>query len=95
MNILVRNMDRAVTEEMLAEKFRPFGTVASVTIVLDKQTGLSKGFGFVDMPVQAEGEAAIKKLNHTKLLKETIRVKQAAPKPVPEEPGKPDNTVGV
>jgi len=81
MNILVRNMDRAVTEEMLMEKFKVFGSVSSVTIVLDKVTKLSKGFGFVDMPVQAEGEAAIKALNLTKLLKQTIRVKVAAPKP--------------
>jgi RNA recognition motif-containing protein len=74
-------MDRAVTEEMLMEKFKVFGSVSSVTIVLDKVTKLSKGFGFVDMPVQAEGEAAIKALNLTKLLKQTIRVKVAAPKP--------------
>jgi len=85
MNILVRNMDRAVTEEMLMEKFKAFGAVSSVTVVLDKVTGLSKGFGFVDMPVQAEGEAAIKELNLTKFLKQTIRVKIAAPKPGTEE----------
>ena len=42
MNILVRNMDRDVTEAMLMEKFRPFGAVTAVTIVLDKQTGKSK-----------------------------------------------------
>ena len=83
MNILVRNMDRAVTEAMLLEKFRPFGNVVSVTIVLDKVTGLSKGFGFVDMPDQAEAEAAIKALNHFKLLKQKIKVKVSASKPSP------------
>ena len=85
MNILVRNMDRAVTEEMLLEKFKPFGAVGSVTIVKDKQTGLSKGFGFVYMPNKKECEAAVKALNLTKLLKQTIRVKVAAPKPGAEE----------
>jgi len=80
MNILVRNMDRAVTEEMLVEKFSPFGAVASVTIVLDKVTGLSKGFGFVDMPDEKQGQAAIKALDHKLVLKQKIRVKQAAPR---------------
>ena len=83
MNILVRNMDRAVTEEMLTAKFRPFGKVVSVTIVRERKTGLSKGFGFVYMPDKNECKAAIKALNRTKILKGTIRVKFAAAKPVP------------
>jgi len=80
MNILVRNMARSVTEEKLLAKFRPFGTVTSASIVIDQETGQSKGFGFVEMPDQAESEAAIKALNHTKFFNEKIRVKEANPK---------------
>jgi RNA recognition motif-containing protein len=80
MNILVRNLDRSITDDKIKELFRPFGTITSVTIVHDQRTGESKGFGFVDMPNQAEAEAAIKSLNLTKILKERIRVKAAIPK---------------
>jgi len=80
MNILVRNLDRSITDDKIRELFRPFGTITSVTIVHDQRTGESKGFGFVDMPNQAEAEAAIKTLNLTKILKEKIRVKAAIPK---------------
>jgi RNA recognition motif-containing protein len=80
MNILVRNLDRSISEEKIMELFRPFGAVSSVTIVHDQRTGQSKGFGFVDMPDQAEAEAAIKALNLTKILKERIRVKAAIPR---------------
>jgi RNA recognition motif-containing protein len=80
MNILVRNLDRSITEEKIKELFSPFGAITSVTVVHDQRTGQSKGFGFVDMPNQPEAEAAIKALNLTKILKERIRVKAAIPK---------------
>ena len=80
MNILVRNLDRSISEDRIMELFRPFGNVNSVTVVHDQRTGQSKGFGFVDMPNQAEAEAAIKALNLTKILKEKIRVKAAIPR---------------
>ncbi|MCK9582795.1 MAG: hypothetical protein M0Q46_04140 [Endomicrobiales bacterium] len=76
MNILVRNLSKIVTEEELMEKFRPFGVVTSVTIVMDNLTGLSKGFGFVEMPGQHEAEAAIRALDRTRILKDKIKVKK-------------------
>ena len=80
MNILVRNLIDLVTGEKLASIFRRFGKVSSVRIVRDKKTGQYIGIGFVEMPDQAEGTAAIKALHHTELFKETIRVKEAKPK---------------
>jgi RNA recognition motif-containing protein len=79
MKIQVRNIDRGVTEAMLREKFAEHGAVESAVIVMDKRTGLSKGFGFVEMPSRAEGEAAIKALDRMKLLKEKIKVKESVP----------------
>jgi len=76
MNILIRNLSKIVTEEKLLESFRPFGVVTSVTIVMDKVTGLSKGFGFVEMPDQHEGEAAIRALDRTRILKDKVKVKK-------------------
>ena len=80
MNILVRNVPKLLTEEKLMACFRPFGVVTAVSIIVDQTTGQSRGFGFVSMPQQAEGEAAIKGLHHTVILDEKIRVKEANPK---------------
>ena len=76
MNILIRNLSKIITEEELMEKFRPFGVVTSVTIVMDSLTGLSKGFGFVEMPDQHEAEAAIRTLDRTRILKNKVRIKK-------------------
>lgn len=63
MNIYVGNLSYDVTEEELREQFAAFGEVASVTIVKDKRSGQSKGFGFVEMPTLSQGQAAITGLN--------------------------------
>ena len=75
MNILIRNLPRETTEEELYKLFEEFGDITSCNIVMDEQTGKSKGFGFVDMPVAAEGKLAIKRLNNLKLKEERLRVK--------------------
>ncbi|MFH1369109.1 MAG: hypothetical protein ABII64_08285 [Elusimicrobiota bacterium] len=77
MKIQVCNLSKFVTEEILKEHFGKFGTVSSATVVMDKATGQSKRFGFVEMPDQAEGKAAIKALHHTQILKVPVRVKMA------------------
>lgn len=81
MNILIRNLERSVTEAELLELFKPFGTVASVTVVMDAVTAKSKGFGFVDMPNGREAIKAIKGLNTLKVKGMGIRVKAAEEKP--------------
>lgn len=60
--------------------FEKHGKVQSCTVVIDEKTGVSKGFGFVEMPVPGESKAAMKSLNGTEVGGNKIRVKRAAPK---------------
>jgi len=62
MNIYVGNLPYSLTEEELAEMFAPYGNVSTANIIKDKYSGQSKGFGFVEMPTQAEAEEAKTKL---------------------------------
>ena len=84
MNILIRNLERSVTEAELTDLFKPFGKVESATVVLDVATGKSKGFGFVEMPNPREAIKAIKALNTLKVKGMGIRVKAAEDKPKAE-----------
>jgi len=80
MKILVRNLARATSEENLGALFTPFGAVQSFNLVLDKDSGISKGFGFVEMPTAGAAKAAIKSLNNTMVDGVKIRVKLAQAK---------------
>ncbi|MCU4414398.1 RNA-binding protein [Acinetobacter sp. WU_MDCI_Axc73] len=75
MKILVRNLERSITEQELLELFQPFGQVESCVLVMDPATGKSKGFGFVEMPHAREAIKAIKGLNTFKVKGAGIRVK--------------------
>ena len=77
MKILVRNLERSITEQELLELFQPFGQVESCVLVLDPASGKSKGFGFVEMPHAREAIKAIKGLNTFKGKGAGIRVKAA------------------
>ena len=77
MKLLVRNLPRSLTEESVRELFEAFGNVQSCTIVMDAKTGLSKGFGFVEMPKPGEAKAATKNLNGKDISGNSIRVKKA------------------
>ena len=78
MKLLVRNLARSITEEDLEALFAPFGEVAACTLVMDTNTGASKGFGFIEMPGPGNGKAAMKSLNATEISGQVIRVKRAA-----------------
>ena len=80
MNLLILNLTRNTTEEELKALFVPFGTVQSCSLVLDKDTGISKGFGFVEMPKIGEAKAAMKNLNGKEVGSSKIRVKKAEQK---------------
>ena len=80
MKLLVRNLAKATTEEKLQSLFTQYGAVQSCSLVLDKETGKSKGFGFVEMPKSGEAKAAIKNLNGYKLAGNLIRVKKSEKK---------------
>ena len=81
MKILVRNLERTVTEAELLELFVAFGKVDSTVVVMDASTGKSKGFGFVEMSNPREAIKAIKALNTRKVKGMGIRVKSAEEKP--------------
>jgi RNA recognition motif-containing protein len=80
MKILIRNLSRTTTETELRAMFAEHGTVQSCTVVMDKDTNSSKGFGFVEMPKPGEAKAAIKLLNGQDVDGSTIRVKKAESK---------------
>jgi RNA recognition motif-containing protein len=79
MNIFIGNLSYNVTEDDLRQAFEAFGQVASATIIKDEQSGRSKGFGFVEMSVQAEAQSAIEVLNGKALKGRTITVNEARP----------------
>lgn len=80
MNIFVAKLNYDTEESALKEAFEVFGEVNSVKIISDKFSGRSKGYGFVEMPDDEEGLAAISQLNETELDGRTIIVKKAKPK---------------
>jgi len=80
MKLLIRNLTRNTSEAELKVLFEPFGAVQSCSLVLDKDTGISKGFGFVEMPKIGEAKAAMKKLNGARVGSSKIRVKKAEEK---------------
>lgn len=75
MNINLLNLSRNTTEAELIELFKDYGTVESCDVVMDKQSGRSKGFGFIKMATDVEAKAAIKNLHGTKFGGSTIKVK--------------------
>ncbi|WP_108649975.1 RNA recognition motif domain-containing protein [Dongshaea marina] len=77
MKLLVLNLARTMTEDEICDLFSTHGTVAECNLVLDQETGKSKGFAFVEMLDESEAKAAIDSLNQTKVAKSKIRVKQA------------------
>ena len=77
MKLLIRNLSRDTTEEKLKILFEKYGTVQSCDLVLDKTTGSSKGFAFVEMPKSGEAKSAMKNLNDKNVDSNIIRVKKA------------------
>jgi len=80
MNIFVGNLNFQTTEEQLQDLFTSFGEVSTVKIVTDKFSGRSKGFGFVEMPDQAQAEKAVNDLNNYMLNSRSMVVNEAKPR---------------
>ena len=80
MKIYVGNLSYEATEEDLRQALEPFGKIESVAIIKDKYSGQSKGFGFVEMPSKAEGQAAIEGLNGKELKGKALTVNEARPR---------------
>jgi len=77
MKIIALNLPRELIENDLKDMFNAFGNVSNCSLVIDVKTGKSKGFGFIEMPVEREAEKAIEKLHGTKVHNEKIRVKRS------------------
>lgn len=80
MNIYVSNLNYSSSSDSLQELFAGFGEVTSASIITDRETGRSRGFGFVEMPNDAEGQKAIDELNGTDFEGKTLNVNVARPK---------------
>ncbi len=80
MNIYVGNLSNDATDETIRQAFESFGQVASTKIIKDKNTGQSRGFGFVEMLELAQAQAAIKSLNGKDLLGKKMSVNEARPR---------------
>ena len=80
MNIYVGNLSYGMSEDELRDAFGAFGEVSSVKILMDRETGRSRGFGFVEMPNQGEGEKAIAQLNGKDVGGRALRINEARPR---------------
>ena len=80
LKIYVGNLSFQSTEDDLRERFAQFGQVGSVAVITDRETGQSRGFGFVEMPDDGEGRAAIEGLNGQELDGRTLTVNEARPR---------------
>jgi RNA recognition motif-containing protein len=80
MNIYVGNLSRETNDEDLRQAFEAFGQVESATVVKDRFSGESRGFGFVEMPSKTEAQAAIEEMNGKELGGNSVNVNEARPK---------------
>ena len=81
MKLYVGNLSRDVTEDDLRAAFQVFGALDSVSIIKDRSNNVSKGFGFVEMSVKAEAEAAIAGLHGKEFMGRSMDVNEARPRP--------------
>lgn len=80
MNIYVSNLSWDTTSEGLQELFAEYGEITSSNVITDRVSGRSRGFGFVEMPNEEEGQKAIESLNETDFQGRTINVSVARPR---------------
>jgi RNA recognition motif-containing protein len=88
-NIFVGNLAFTTTEQDLRQLFESYGTVDTVRIMNDRETGRSRGFGFIDMPESRAAQSAIDALNGTSLAGRTLTVNEARPREPRREPRQP------
>jgi RNA recognition motif-containing protein len=80
MNIYVGNLSYGMSEDELRDAFGAFGQVSTVKILMDRETGRSRGFGFVEMPNKSEAETAISQLNGKDVGGRALRINEARPR---------------
>ncbi len=80
MNIFVGNLPFSATEDELQKLFEPYGTIDRVAIITDRETGRSRGFGFVEMAADARAQDAINELDGAEMGGRNLRINEAQPK---------------
>ena len=88
MNIFVGNLAYSTTDHDLRQLFEPYGVVDKIHVITDRDTGRSKGFGFVEMPDGTAAKAAIQGLNGTELEGRALTVNEAKPREPRREPSR-------
>src|SRR6185369_7842136 len=88
-NIFVGNLAFTTAEQDLRQLFEPYGTVETVRVMTDRETGRSRGFGFVEMPDSHAAQRAIDALNGTSLAGRALTVNEARPREPRREPRQP------
>jgi RNA recognition motif-containing protein len=88
-NIFVGNLAFTTTEQDLRQLFEPYGTVETIRIMTDRDTGRARGFGFVEMPDSREAQDAIAGLNGTSWAGRVLTVNEARPREPRREPRQP------
>ena len=86
MNIYVGNLTFNATEQDIRQLFEPYGAVDEIRVIMDRETGRSKGFGFVEMPDGTAARAAIAKLQGHEIAGRTLTVNEAKPREPRREP---------
>lgn len=79
-NIYVGNLSYRATEDQLRDAFGQFGQVSQVSIIMDRETGRSRGFAFVEMPNNQEAQSAIENLNQQEVAGRRVTVNEARPR---------------
>jgi RNA recognition motif-containing protein len=79
--IYVGNLSFKATDDDLRSTFEPYGEVVSARVIKDRDTGRSRGFGFVEMPNQEQGNSAIEKVNGMEIVDRAVRVNEAQDRP--------------
>jgi RNA recognition motif-containing protein len=80
MNLYVSNLPYSTTDDELREMFEPYGEVSSAVVIRDRETGRSRGFGFVEMPDNAQAQAAIEGTNGQQMNGRPLTVNEARPR---------------
>jgi len=93
-NIYVGNLSYSATEKDLRDAFGKYGDVSNASVIMDKMSGRSRGFGFVEMPNREEGQKAIEALNGADICGRAVRVNEARPKADRESNGGWENRRG-
>ena len=78
--LYIGGLPYSVDDAQLAEMLKPFGTVESANVIMDRMANTSRGFGFVEMSTKEEGQKAITELNGTSVQGRTLKVNEAKPK---------------